>query len=58
MATLQGYKEELNETLARLLEAEERIKIAPEASTEEDVEVIKQMYYEHEVRNSEFDCLI
>lgn len=39
----------LEETLARLLEAEERIKTAPEASTNEDVDVVKQMYYEHEV---------
>lgn len=49
MATLQGYKDLLGETLAGLLEAEERIKVAPEASAEEDVEVIKQMYYENEV---------
>ncbi|XP_022701395.1 dystrophin-like isoform X1 [Varroa jacobsoni] len=47
-ATLEGYKALLEETLARLLEAEERIKTAPEASTNEDVDVVKQMYYEHE----------
>ncbi|OQR72974.1 dystrophin-like [Tropilaelaps mercedesae] len=47
-ATLQGYKALLEETLARLLYAEEKIQTAPEASAEEDVEVVKQMYYEHE----------
>lgn len=49
IATLQSYKDQLSETLQNLLDAEEKIKNATDVSSEKNVEVVKQMYYEHEV---------
>lgn len=49
MATLEEYKLLLRETLARLLDAEARLADAPQPSLEDAVEVVQEMYYDHEV---------
>lgn len=49
MATLEGYKSLLDETLARLVDVEARLAEAPTPSLDDEVEVVQEMYYDHEV---------
>ena len=57
MATLEGYRSLLEEALARLIEAEAKLEDALQPSLEDDVDVVKQMYYDHEV-NLEIEILV
>lgn len=52
MVTLEGHRSLLEEALARLLDAEVKLEETAQPSLEDDVDVVKQMYYGHEVKSN------